>query len=176
MQPLSWNDLRILLAVSRAQSLAGCGGVVERQFYDNLLQDQIVRRQGRFGVAAAGHAIGRHGAAYSGAVVLNRFILHAIHSFSQANPALQISLVPDSRNLSLTRREVDLAVRFGKPQKGGNAVLVPRQNGWGRQSRFISMEHSNANSGRCATVDDQQKSPAEAAFGPTWRWAGVSPD
>ncbi len=58
--------------------------------------------------------------------LLNHFIVPNIHSFSETNPALQISLVPDNKNLSLTRREVDLAIRFGEPQEGGDAVLVQK--------------------------------------------------
>ncbi len=60
------------------------------------------------------------------AFLLNHFIVPQTHGFTQAHPALQISLCPDNRNLSLTRREVDLAIRFGEPQEGGNAVLAQK--------------------------------------------------
>jgi DNA-binding transcriptional LysR family regulator len=161
MQQLHWNDLRVLLAVARAQSLSGAAALlgvnattVSRRLKalegiagtPLLLRDQI----GGLGLTQKGQALAdqaegmeRHAnladtllgrdTVLGGTVrltavpfLLNRFIVPNIYSFTQAHPALQISLVPDNRNLSLTRREVDLAIRFGEPQEGGNAILAQK--------------------------------------------------
>ncbi|MEP4194064.1 MAG: LysR family transcriptional regulator [Aliishimia sp.] len=161
MQQLFWNDLRVLLAVARAQSLSGAAtwlGVnattVSRRLKaleliagtPLLLRDKAGGlRLTPKGLALAEQAEGmeRHanvadtvlgrdmvlgGTVRLTAVpfLLNRFIAPKIYDFMQAHPALQVSLVPDNRNLSLTRREVDLAIRFGEPQEGGNAVLAQK--------------------------------------------------
>jgi len=43
-----------------------------------------------------------------------------------AHPSLYLSLKPGGQNLSLTRREVDIALRFGEPREGGTAVLAQK--------------------------------------------------
>lgn len=58
--------------------------------------------------------------------LLNRLIVPSMAEFSQMHPKLNISLIPDGHNLSLTRREVDLAIRFGEPREGGDAVLAQK--------------------------------------------------
>jgi DNA-binding transcriptional LysR family regulator len=55
--------------------------------------------------------------------LLNRIIAPHLPSFASTHVGLGISLIPDSQNLSLTRREVDLALRFAEPKEGGDAVL-----------------------------------------------------
>ena len=161
MQHLPWNDLRVLLGVSRTQSLSGAAALlgvnattVSRRLkvLEGLAGSPLlIRDQGgklrltQHGLALAEQAegmerhanlaeavLGRdkilHGTVRLTAVpfLLNRFIIPHIHSFSAAHPALQVSLSPDNRNLSLTRREVDLAIRFGEPQEGGDAVLTQK--------------------------------------------------
>lgn len=161
MQHMSWDDLRVLLAAARAQSLAGAAVLLNvnattvsrrikaleasagtplflRDRHGTLcLTDQAQR------LADQAEAMERHAQAASemlgnlpvmgGTVrltavpfILNRIILPEIRNLTDAHPALQISLVPDSRNLSLTRREVDIALRFGKPTEGGDAILARR--------------------------------------------------
>ncbi|MEM7236864.1 MAG: LysR family transcriptional regulator [Pseudomonadota bacterium] len=63
--------------------------------------------------------------------LLNRLIIPQIGAFSARHPGLHVSLVPDSQNLSLTRREVDVAIRFGAPREGGSAVLARKIGGVG---------------------------------------------
>ncbi|WP_299505027.1 LysR family transcriptional regulator [uncultured Roseobacter sp.] len=161
MQSLLWNDLRILLALARAQSLSGAAtllGVnattVSRRL--KMLEDGagvallIRERDGTVGLTESGQMLANHADAMerhaiqaeaalgqdtvlSGTVrltaspfLLNRFVIPGLSDFTTAHPALQVSLVPDNRNLSLTRREVDLAIRFGEPKEGGDAVLTQR--------------------------------------------------
>ncbi len=42
------------------------------------------------------------------------------------HPDLKIELIPESRNLSLTRRQADLALRLARPDSGGRQVLARR--------------------------------------------------
>ncbi len=58
--------------------------------------------------------------------LLNRLLAPLLAELSKVHPGLKISLVPDSQNLSLTRREVDVALRFGEPREGGDAVLAQK--------------------------------------------------
>ena len=147
MQHLSWNDLRTLLAVSRAQSLSGAAALlsinpttISRRL--KVLEDLagsplLLRNQnGNIRLSPTGLALAdqaeameRH-ADLANAVIgqdfeqggtlrltavplmLNRLILPSIRNFSKANPMLHISLVPDGRNLSLSRREVRKQLRI----------------------------------------------------------------
>ncbi|WP_186766425.1 LysR family transcriptional regulator [Falsiphaeobacter marinintestinus] len=52
-------------------------------------------------------------------MIVNRILVPHLPAFLHRYPGLNIELVPDSRNLSLTRREADLALRLGRPQTGG---------------------------------------------------------
>ena len=161
MQHLLWNDLRVLLAVARAQSLSGAAALlsvnattVSRRL--KVLEDVagaplLLRKQTgglsltQKGLALADQAEGmeRHANLADGLLgretvlggtvrltavpfLLNHFIIPSIFGFSAAHPALLVSFIPDNKNLSLTRREVDLAIRFGEPQEGGNAVLAQK--------------------------------------------------
>jgi DNA-binding transcriptional LysR family regulator len=58
--------------------------------------------------------------------LLNRIVAPRLSSVTAAHPDLSISLIPDPHNLSLTRREVDIALRFAEPKEGGDAVLARR--------------------------------------------------
>ncbi|MFS8050166.1 LysR family transcriptional regulator [Rhizobium sp. BR 314] len=46
------------------------------------------------------------------------FIAERLGQLLRAHPQLDIELIADSRNLSLARREADLALRLGRPAKG----------------------------------------------------------
>ena len=52
-------------------------------------------------------------------IIANRILVPRLGRFRAANPSVTIELVPDARNLSLTKREADLAVRFARPDSGG---------------------------------------------------------
>ena len=58
--------------------------------------------------------------------LLNRLLAPRLVEFFRLHPGLSSSLIPDSQNLSLTRREVDVALRFGEPREGGSAVLAQK--------------------------------------------------
>jgi DNA-binding transcriptional LysR family regulator len=52
-------------------------------------------------------------------VVVNRILVPHLSVFRAAHPGVTIELVPDSRNLSLSKREADLALRLARPETGG---------------------------------------------------------
>jgi DNA-binding transcriptional LysR family regulator len=55
-------------------------------------------------------------------VVLNRVLVPALPALFAAHPLLQLQLVADPRNLSLTNREADIALRFTRPDKSYRVV------------------------------------------------------
>lgn len=59
-------------------------------------------------------------------IVINRILVPAAKALLDRHPRLQMELIPDARNLSLTRREVDLAIRIGRPIAGGSTVKARR--------------------------------------------------
>ncbi|MDC0658787.1 LysR family transcriptional regulator [Leisingera sp. SS27] len=161
MQQMNWDDLRFLLAIARAESLAGAADIM------GLDATTVSRRIKGLEKRAGAHLInrsqsglsqltqtGQHLAEHAeqmeqhvhaaqallgkdtqlrGTVrltavpfLLNRLLAPCLAEYSTRHPGLNISLIPDSQNLSLTRREVDLALRFGEPREGGNAVLAQK--------------------------------------------------
>lgn len=161
MQQPIWDDLRVLLAIARAESLAGASDFLgldattvsrrikglekhagaalinrDRSGRNQLTQigRQLADRaeQMEQHANAADALIGRD-TPLSGTVrltavpfLLNRLLAPWLMEFSRLHPGLNISLIPDNQNLSLTRREVDIALRFGEPREGGNAVLAQK--------------------------------------------------
>lgn len=159
MQRLNWNDYRLLLALARAESLAGAADMlglnattVSRRVkaMEASAGTALILREGtgRAQLSQLGRSLAdlaekmeQHGnageilvgrdAPLSGTVrltavpfLLNRMIVPRIAAFTARHPDLNVSLIPDGQNLSLTRREVDVAIRFGEPREGGTAVLV----------------------------------------------------
>ncbi len=83
--------------------------------------------------AHAADALIGHETALSGTVrvtavpfLLNRLLMPWLVEFSSEHPGLNMSLIPDSKNLSLSRREADIALRFGDPREGGDAILAQK--------------------------------------------------
>lgn len=57
-------------------------------------------------------------------LIANRFLVPRLPAFFATVAHLQIELIPTAQDLSLTRREADLAVRLSRPRTGGRAVLA----------------------------------------------------
>lgn len=57
-------------------------------------------------------------------IVVNQILTPNIPRLLNANPELEIELVAESRDLSLSRREADIALRLARPLHGGNQVKV----------------------------------------------------
>lgn len=52
-------------------------------------------------------------------MIVNRILVPGLGALRAAQPDLTVALVPEARNLDLTKREADLAVRFSRPVQGG---------------------------------------------------------
>ncbi len=59
-------------------------------------------------------------------VVINRILIPAAKRILSRHPRLQMELIADSRDLSLTRRETDIALRLARPKTGGSKVTARR--------------------------------------------------
>lgn len=55
-------------------------------------------------------------------ILANRLIVPRLPEFFAANPGLGIDLMADARNLNITRRDADLALRFARPVSGGEGL------------------------------------------------------
>jgi DNA-binding transcriptional LysR family regulator len=84
-------------------------------------------------VDLVGESLGAGHGPYAGSVkltsvpiVANRLLVPAIAKLLDRHPALQLELIPESRDLSLSRREADLAIRLARPSTGGASVKARR--------------------------------------------------
>ncbi len=59
-------------------------------------------------------------------IVINRILAPQIGELLRRHPFLNVEMVPESRNVSLTRREADLALRLARPIQGGGQVKTRR--------------------------------------------------
>ena len=59
-------------------------------------------------------------------MLMNRVLIPRAGPLIRAYPALDLHLEPDIRNLSLIRREADMAIRLGRPQEGGLKVQAQK--------------------------------------------------
>jgi DNA-binding transcriptional LysR family regulator len=84
-------------------------------------------------------------------IVVNRLLAPAAKSLLDRHPRLQMELIPESRNLSLTRREVDLAIRIGRPTAGGSTVKA-RRIGTLNYSAYMSTAYSMREAARLAWI------------------------
>jgi DNA-binding transcriptional LysR family regulator len=117
------------------------------------LRTQLVRRQGadRLVVTKAGELVARRTEAMeqhfraisevagvdqlpvrgtvritSVPILINRVFARAVGCLLEDHPGLIVELTPESRDLSLTRREADIAVRLARPSTGGAKVRTRR--------------------------------------------------
>ncbi|WP_425248635.1 LysR family transcriptional regulator [Chelativorans salis] len=171
MQDHSWDDLRYLLAVHRAGTLARAArvlGVNEttvarrlRTLEQSLTVKLLVRNaSGHYEVTDVaqvliGHAqvierenlaiedaVGRASRKMAGTVrissvpiVVNRILVPHLPELRDKYPLLTVELVPDSRNVDLTKREADLAVRLARPES-------KRQGAEDRHARVLRLRPS----------------------------------
>ncbi len=84
-------------------------------------------------VEAENHAlrerIGEHSDSVVGVVrisavpyITNRILIPNLPALQAVNPDLTLELTPEARNIDLTKREADLAVRFSRPSDGGMGI------------------------------------------------------
>lgn len=174
MQSMEWSDLRHVLTVARAGTMAAAArrlGVNQTTVARRLRAAEqalgarlFERRDGILYPTAAGEAAIARGARVeqevealasgvrgretqaSGLVRLttvpllaNRLLIPALPQLFAAHPGLRLELVAEPRNLNLTRREADIALRLARPESGtalarrigllDHAVYAPRRRG-----------------------------------------------
>jgi DNA-binding transcriptional LysR family regulator len=59
-------------------------------------------------------------------IIVNRILVPAAPILLRGNPGLRLELIGDAKDLSLTRRETDLALRLARPTMGGTRVTTLR--------------------------------------------------
>ena len=59
-------------------------------------------------------------------ILVYRLLTPRIGKLLAAHPKLEVELIPDNRDFSLTRREADLAIRLARPTDGGMRVKAWR--------------------------------------------------
>ncbi|MBG6206893.1 DNA-binding transcriptional LysR family regulator [Labrenzia sp. EL_126] len=59
-------------------------------------------------------------------VVNSKILMPELKRFSERHPGIEMHLASEVRNVSLTRRETDMAIRLGRPQDGGYNVTARR--------------------------------------------------
>jgi DNA-binding transcriptional LysR family regulator len=57
-------------------------------------------------------------------ILINRVLIPAVPALSREHPLLRLELIAEPRNLNLTRREADIAIRLARPEAG--AALTRR--------------------------------------------------
>lgn len=55
-------------------------------------------------------------------VVINHLLTPRVAALISAHPLLQVELIPESKDLNLSRREADLAIRLARPMAGGSLI------------------------------------------------------
>ena len=55
-------------------------------------------------------------------MVINRILMPRLGQFTQQHPGIEMHLASEVRNVSLSRRETDMAIRLGRPKDGGYKV------------------------------------------------------
>jgi DNA-binding transcriptional LysR family regulator len=156
MQAMDWSDLRHVLMVARAGTLAAAArrlGVNQTTVARRLAAAEAVlgarlfervngvlspTKAGEVAVARAAQVeqevaaleqeIGGADAVPGGTVrvtavpiLVNRLLIPAVARLHAAHPRLRLELIADPRNLSLSRREADMALRLARPE-GGTAL------------------------------------------------------
>lgn len=84
-------------------------------------------------IGALGAVLGGADAAVSGTVhvtsvpiIVNHLLVPAAQALMKRHPRLQLEFIAEARDVSLTRREADLALRLARPKTGGTRVKARR--------------------------------------------------
>lgn len=173
---LNWNDLRVLLAISRAQTLAAAArllrvdettvarrlGAAERAVGARLFQRSgggALRPTdaGEAAVAAAERmeqavdmlhaAAARARTAVAGRVrltavpiLVDYLLVPALGDLVHRHPHLHLELIAEPRDLSLTKREADIALRLARPARDAGATVLARRVGTLRYAAYVSSD------------------------------------
>lgn len=77
----------------------------------------------------------------SGPIIVNRILVPAAQPLLKRHPKLQLELIGDPKDLSLTHREADLALRLARPKAGGTRI-TSRRIGTMRYEVYASASYS----------------------------------
>jgi DNA-binding transcriptional LysR family regulator len=93
-----------------------------------LLAEKIEREVGLLdsALSGVGGAVAGTVRVTSVPIVVNQILVPSAKKLSERHPHLRLELVADARDLSLTRREADMAVRLARPKTGGTRVTARR--------------------------------------------------
>lgn len=58
--------------------------------------------------------------------ILNHILIPKIGGYLDGAKDLEIELIPEHRNVDLSKREADIALRFSRPHEGGQAILAQK--------------------------------------------------
>jgi DNA-binding transcriptional LysR family regulator len=100
-----------LRLTANGDAIAQCAELMERQV--DLANENLGAGHGQYAGSVKLTSV---------PIVANRLLVPAIGRLLDRHPALQLELIPESRDLSLTRREADLAIRLARPSTGGASV------------------------------------------------------
>lgn len=121
--------LQATLGACLCQRLAGGALVLTRAGERAALHAERIEREiGRLDETLSGADAAIAGMVRVTAVpiLVNHLLVPAAPRLLQRHPLLQLELVADPRDLSLTRRETDLALRLARPRSGGAKVIARR--------------------------------------------------
>jgi DNA-binding transcriptional LysR family regulator len=162
MQGMNWDDLRHLLAIARAGTLAAAArrlavnqttvarrlAALEAALGARLFErtDGLLHptKAGELALTRAAEVEQEVEALEQGVagadrepaglvrltavpILVNRLLVSGLPALSRRHPRIRLELIAESRNLSLTRREADLALRLSRPESG--AGLLTRRLG-----------------------------------------------
>ncbi|MFI5014554.1 MAG: LysR family transcriptional regulator [Hyphomicrobiales bacterium] len=157
MRPLDWNDLRYVLTVSRAGTLAAAArrlgvdqttvarrlaaaeAALGARLFERLDGALYPTKSGEVAVARAAQVEqqvrdieeGIAGTDSSSAglvrltavpILVNRLLVPALPKLYAEYPRIRVELIAEARNLSLAKREADIALRLSRPEAGGKAL------------------------------------------------------
>ena len=108
-------------ASGRSQPTEAAAAILRQAEMAALAHDQIGAIAGQQGAHLAGTV--RLSAV---PILINRVIVPRLPQFWATHPDVQVELVPEARNLDLTQREADLAIRFARPVAGGLRIKTQK--------------------------------------------------
>ena len=177
MPELNWNDLRVILAIARAGTLAAAARMlrvdettVARRLAaaEAALSASLFHRVGgtlRPSDAGEGavrdaeyieRTIGTLQASLGNAatdavgtvrltsvpILVNHILVPAVPSLAARHPGVRLELLAEPRDVSLSKREADIALRLARPGPGTGAAVLARRIGVLRYDIYASADNS----------------------------------
>lgn len=170
----SWSDLRVVLAIARAGTLAAAARLL--RVNETTAARRLAAAEARIGAAffaradngmlrptAAGEAaiaaaeqmeqavdgllttVTEARSAIAGTVrltavpiLVSHVLIPALRDLADRHPALHLELIAEPRDLSLSRREADMALRLARPAADAGAAILARRVGLLRYAAYVA--------------------------------------